>query len=325
MVEVARKRVFNKGSSMKSRQLAVATVLFPLSFASAEEFRFESGLVFGGADREWRSSFSVPDVGDFSSSFDEDTDDVTLFGRWYIGGLSDKQGPRARAAFVDRASFVDIAYTRSETTAAAFVSNPTADFNDRVDLENDVFEAAFRYVDKRSGWFGSGSLRHTDLDPVFASESTSLSLGVGKYLLDTTALQFNVTRLDIEESDPMEYGLSLSHLGSLSGQWQYAVDLGYTYVDGDFVPFDDAWQSTFSLYPRRDIEFGVTAFYRDRPVSGIRDSYEGFASWFITPSVQISARYAYGEGEPETAFVAGETFFADVEQSRFGMSLNVRF
>ena len=226
---------------------------------------------------------------------------------------------------MDRASFVDVAYTRSDTTASVFSVNPVVgDFNERGDLESDIFDVAFRYVDKSSGWFGSAGLRHTNPDSPVA-DFTSLNIGFGKYLLDTTALQFNVARLDIEESDPMEYGLSLSHLGSLSGQWQYAVELGYTYADGDFALFDDAWQSTFSLYPTRDIEFGVAAVYRDQDVSGIRNSYEGFASWFITPSVQLSARYAYGEGEPEVGFVQGESVFADVEQSRFGVSLNMRF
>ena len=55
-----------------------------------------------------------------------DTDAYSLTGSWYFAGLSDEKGPRARAAFVDRASVLNIRYATPDISASASIGSAGA-------------------------------------------------------------------------------------------------------------------------------------------------------------------------------------------------------
>lgn len=314
---------------MKRPALA-AVLLIPLSFASAAEFRFESGLGFTGSELDTRVRTLTPDFIVASSSTEEERDELAVFGRWYFDGLSDERGPLAQAAFVDRASSVGLAYSRAESSARGQFftvgSGAPADF-DFGDFDTDTLALDLRYVQKDSGWFGLAALDYREFSGPVSSDATALSLGVGKYLFDTTALTVSISRPDIDESDPTEYGIAFTHLGSLIGQWQYAADLGYFRLDGDGGLSTDLWSTALRLYPMRQLEFGVGIdFIGDNDFFLSRNRYEGFASWFVTPSVQVAARYWSEDSDGlSIPLIDGTRSESTFDRSGYSVALNIRF
>lgn len=314
---------------MKPLPFAVAAMLVPLASASADEYRFESGLAFENRDLDSRTRFLTSDFVTVSTRVEEESDELSVFGRWYFGGLSDARGPLAQAAFVDRASFAGLAYSRADSSVrgTVFAIGPDLPGNfDSLDSEIDSLTFDYRYVHKDSGWFGLAGLRYQEFDGVVSGDVTSLSLGAGKYLLDTTAVQFSVRRPDVDESNPTEYGVGLTHLGSLPGAWQYAADLGYTRFDGDGVS-NDTWRMALAVYPVRQLEFGVAIDYRDDNDFFLsRNRYEGFASWFVNPSVQLAARYWSEDSDGlSVPLFDGTRSESTLDLSGYSLAVNVRF
>lgn len=315
---------------MKRLSLAVAALLVPVSFASADEFDFESGLVFAGSEFDSRSRLLTPDFVIASTSVEEESDELSVFGRWYFGGLSDERGPLAQAAFVDRASFVGLRYSRVDSSVRGTILTTDPGLVpafDSLDSEIDALAVDYRYVQKDSGWFGLAALSYQEVSGAFSDDATSIGLGVGKYLLDTTALEFRVSRPDIGESDPTVYELTFTHLGSLIGSWQYAVDLGYARFDSDDDVFGDTWRTGFSLYPTRRLELGATIDFRDDSDFFLsRNRYEGFLSWFATPSVQVAASYWSEDADGlSVPLFDGTRSESTLDQSGYSFLVNVRF
>ena len=308
----------------------------------AEEYDFEIGLAFDRTTFDGSQSITTPG-GTIFSSGSTDTDELSVFGTWYFTGLSDDMGPRARAAFVDRASSVGVGYSRLEQTASRFrsVDDPSSPFppvDSEFDLDGDLFAVEMRYVDRDSGWFGNAGLLTSNNTPngpngviTDSSDATGWNLGVGKYLFETTALSLDVGEVDGEgESDVSVVALTFTHLGNVGERWQYAVDLGYSRLDPDGRVDLDAWGATLALYPTRDFEFGINV----EDVSANGDTFfdldttaiEGFASWFVTPNVQLSARYRVDDVSfaPDVA-IGGAPTVSDADQDSIGISATVRF
>ena len=121
--------------------------------------------------------------------------------------------------------------------------------------------------------------------------------------------------------------MSFSHLGDLGEQWQYAVDLGYSRTDGDFDLEFDTWSGAFSMYPNRDVEFGVRVVHQPAYFFAFdTTSYGGFVSWFVTPGVELAASYriddvdSLGGLSGPSAQTSG-----DADQDSIGVSVTVRF
>ena len=90
--------------------------------AAADDYDYEVGLTYGWgqSDSTFISTFSgapTPSPGISTSS--SDTDNIDLFGAWYYSGLSDSVGPKSRAAFLNRASSVGLAYSRSDGSSSS--------------------------------------------------------------------------------------------------------------------------------------------------------------------------------------------------------------
>ena len=223
-------------------------------------------------------------------------------------------------------------YKRQEQSSSFVLTSsdptfPLAPIDVSFDSNVDAFSADFRYVDRDSGWFGSVGLLTVNATAArFGSQSSDAdgwSLGVGKYLADTTTLSLNFSVV----SDTSAVGLSFEHLGDLGASWQYAVDLGYSYLDvgGGFDL--NTWDAAISLYPTRDFEFGVAAkvVSGDFP-SADNHTVEGFASWYVKPNVRLSARYKVGYPDYfGNVFSGGGSTVTDSDGDSFGISASIRF
>ena len=310
--------------------------------AMAETYNFEVGLSF---DRTQFDSLSIQTVDQpvpptpitFTDETSIDTDDIRLFGNWYFAGLSDDNGPRARAVFVDRASVATLAYLRSDQTFLTRFDNDSGlpillpgEFSS--DQTLDELSASVRLVDRNSGWYGLAGISRSEaeIDPntpglVGADfDATSYSLGFGKYIFATTSLQVAVDWIEVDNNNVTNISLDLTHLGSLSESWQYAIDLGYANTDGDFGVDTDSYLAGFSLYPNRDLEFGIAITEEDGPFGTELTSIGIFGSWFVTPSASVAVRYRFDDVDSRITTL-GPLDSVKEDQDAWGIEVNVRF
>lgn len=321
---------------------AALLALAATPLATAETYNFEVGL---GFDRTQFDSSSVQTVDQpmpptpitFTDDTSIDTDDIRLFGNWYFAGLSDDNGPRARAVFVDRASVATLAYLRSDQTFSTRFDNdsglpflPPGEFSS--DQTLDSLSASVRLVDRNSGWYGLAGISRSDAEIEFNApglggsefDATGYSLGFGKYLFATTSLEIAVDWIEVDSNDATDISVDFTHLGSIGESWQYAVDLGYTNTDGDFGGDSDSYLAGLSLYPDRDLEFGIALTKEDGPFGGELTSIGIFGSWFFTPNASVGVRYRFDD--VDSGFTAiGPLDSVDENQDAWGIGVNVRF
>ena len=312
------------------------------SVSSAEDYDYEINLGFDRTSLH-ASQLLTPPGGAIFDSRDVDTDEFSLTGTWYYNGLSDNVGPRARAVFMDRASSLSIFYQDLEQSFSAFRTNedplsPILPAEGQSRSESDSVAVNLRYVDRDSGWLGSAGWLTSDSR--FFADGMSFddpsvdawNVTVGRYLYDTTALTFGFNKIEGQgASDTSTVNAEFTHLGGLGDRWQYAVDLGYGRSDVPGSADQDIWAGAFSVYPTRDVEFGISVEHVS--VDGGRflvdpdtTSLQGFASWFVTPNVQLAARYRVDDIEVVGSVVIADTpTQRDSDQESFGISATVRF
>ncbi|MDJ0908433.1 MAG: hypothetical protein QNI99_04545 [Woeseiaceae bacterium] len=317
---------------------SLLTALLFTTASFAEEYDFELDVAFGSSNFDGSKTITRPG-GTIFNSGSNDSDNLSIFGNWYYNGLSDDNGPRARAALVNRASSLSFGYGRTEQTIASFLTNtdPSLMFipslsESRFESDSDLFSVDLRHVDRDSGWFGSVGLQITneDISGTFndSTDATEWRLGAGKYIFENTTLSFSVGRIDFGAGEKATaFDFSLEHLGNLGDRWQYGLDIGYDRTDLDFSDFDTLGVG-LSLYPNRDFEFGVAVLdARGNPGLNRSDvSYEGFASWFIRPNIQLSASYRVDDADFfGNVFVGGDQGVSDADSDSFGISATWRF
>ena len=303
--------------------ISIAVLLFTAN-ANAEGYSFEVRAAY---DRtQFDSSFQFSDTdGSLQSGLSSDTDSLSLVGSWYFNGLSVDQGPRTRAVLLDRASSLNFLYRRADADNFSFTEStvpgfPSGEF--RSDFSTDELGLSGRLVGRQSGWFVEGSFLEGDTDIAFVTEVTdrAWNIGVGRYIFETTTLALNYGEFDNDLRKVDTLGIGLEHVGSFVGSWQYGVDFNYDRVNG-LPQSDDDWRISLALYPSRNLEFGVAYADQIRPIEGFSlflsevESVEGFLSWFVSPNVELGARYRVDDIDT----------FGAVDQDRFGLSLNVRF
>lgn len=310
--------------------------IFLAPFAMAEEYDFEVEFGFSSLNFEGSQTITTNGGTIFSSS-EIDTDELRLSGAWFFKGLSDERGPRSRAVLTDRASFVRIGYSQTESTFASFFSNtdpgiPLPPVDTRFESDDDAFVVEIRYINRDSGWIGSAGLLISDTTvgaPVSATfDATGWRLGFGKYISENTTLELEVSGVDVDGgSDTSGIGVTFEHLGSLGARWQYAADLAYSRINPDGGSDLDTWRAALALYPSRDVEFGLAL----EDVSGGIASQsnlgiEGFASWFVRPNVRLAARYRVDDADyPGNTTIGGAPTAGDADEDSFGISATVRF
>ncbi|MDJ0813197.1 MAG: hypothetical protein QNJ23_05675 [Woeseiaceae bacterium] len=301
--------------------------------AAADDFDFEVGLTYDRTQLDSEQTFTS-NVGTIFNATEVDTDAYGLFGSWYFAGLSDDNGPRARAAFVDRASMLSVGYVRTDVTFSTSIvsTDPLVPpFEGEFESDGDAYALDLRYVWRDSGWFMNAGVAEADANVGGtiggSSDATAWRLGVGKYLFDTTTLALDVSETDDDVADATVVALAFAHLGDMGETWQYGVDLGYARTDGDFDLEIDSWNAALSLYPNRDVEFGLRIVEQDADPEFLEStSYEGFASWFVTPSVVLGASYRVDDVDSRgsVAFQPADRD-SDTDQDGFSLSVSVRF
>ena len=301
--------------------------------AAADDYSFEIGGTYDMTRLDSEQT-AATNAGTILISSEADTDAFSLFGSWFFAGLSDEKGPRARAAFVDRASVLNVGYVRTDVSLSTSITSTDPlipSFEGDFSGEGDAYAVDVRYVWRASGWFASGGVAQTDTSSAGlaagSGDATAWRLGFGKYLFANTTLSLDVNEVDEEFFDVTNIAVSFSHLGDIGENWQYAVDLGYARTDGAFDVEFDTWSAALSLYPNRDFEFGLRVSEQDAafPVQG-GTSYGGFASWFVTPGVMLAASYNVEDLDSSgtTAFPATPTG-GTADQEAISLRVTVRF
>lgn len=326
----------------RCRTCILITSIAIAASASAEEYDFDFGLAFDGTSFDGNQLITTFE-GDVFSSSEFDTDEFRAFGRWYFSGLSDDIGPRARAAFVDRASSLSLSYSRLDQRNTLFRRNddpslPISPLDAVVESDGDSFAAEIRYVDRDSGWFGEADLLAANFSADGPNggidselDTDGWSIGVGKYLLETTALSVEYGELDSDGGlDKSAVAATLTHLGSIGERWQYAIDVEYSRLSPNIGASQDSWGSTIALYPTPNVEFGLSV--EDVSTGGRqfidpdRTMIEGFASWFLRENVQVSARYRIDDvGFTPDVLIGGAPTETTADRESFGISATVRF
>jgi hypothetical protein len=319
----------------KKRALWSITGLLFASIGLAEEYDYELGIAFNSSDFEG-SQTTTTNLGTVFSSTEVEADDLSLSGSWYFKGLSDEKGPRARATLVDRASSLTVGYSRADQTISTTLTSsdpafPFPPLDSKFDADTDTFAVNFRYVDRDSGWIGNAGLLTTKTSiggPANSSaDATGWRLGVGKYLLENTTLGLDVSQVNVDGgSDATVIAVAFEHLGDVGEQWQYAVDIGFSRADADGSSDVDIWRAALSLYPTRDFEFGVAVEDLSGGIAGQDNlGFEGFASWFVSPNVRLSARYRVDDVDYLGGVSIGGTSTSSADQDSFGIGASVRF
>ncbi|MEO0576348.1 MAG: hypothetical protein AAF004_12860, partial [Pseudomonadota bacterium] len=272
-----------------------------------------------------------------SNTIGSETNELTLTGTWFFGGLSDDEGPRTGASFVDRASSLSLRYAdaSSETDALGTVifapgpivtptPNPTPTLS-TFDVDTRDISLSGRYVWKQSGWFVSGQYSDGELDGFSQADITLITAGVGKYIGKTTSIDLVLIQQDVDFGfgDDADSGVALSgnHIGNINDQWQYGISASVS--SASLNGASGSYTTRFSLYPNRDLFFDV----------GIRGElggggsgtmlYDISAGWFVTP--QLQGRVGFGfvdEDNQSFAFSALET---ETDSTNFSASIRYRF
>jgi len=139
--------------------MAALAVSMTSAAIADEEYDFEIGLAFDNASMDFYSpavvSGGIPDPSLGLSTGTGETDIFSLLGTWYFQGLADVDGPRSRAAFLNRASSVSFGYARGDedNTASSTGSLLPPRFSSRKTSTN-AFNIDVRYVVPDSGWYG---------------------------------------------------------------------------------------------------------------------------------------------------------------------------
>jgi hypothetical protein len=308
------------------RVAAAGIATLTTSTVFAEDYSFEVG---SGYDRNQYDSFSQfldnPSLGQGSAEFlsSRDTDSLNLVGTWYFAGLSDEKGPRTRAPLFDRTSALNLFYRRADVSSFLSISSTIPSITPgerRTDASTEEVGASVRLTSRESGWFMQGGFLNTEVDLPFSPQSndSTWNIGVGRYIFESTTLSLDVGERDIGFFNSETIGLGVEHVASLVGSWQYGVDLSYERLDGDVYDFND-WRLALALYPSRDLGFGVSYAEQPRRLAGTlsvsRDeveSLDGFVSWFVTPNLELGARYRVDD-------------VGTANEDGFGLSLNIRF
>lgn len=246
---------------LKKYGIASGLALFAALPAHAE-FRWELG-----------ASYLTGDIDD--NELDADIDVAGVNGSWYFSSVDTSKGPLSEAAFLDRASSIDINANDGEI-----------DF-DIDDIDVTSYGVGTRYVlNKESGWLIDASYEYSEVDDF---ETDSFTIGGGKYILEETLLTIAYTYSDPDLGDEVDtFSARLEHhmempVGSLK------LEADYAYAD----PGDDSDTDTYAgaviYYPTNKLGFGGSW---ERVVTGSSlDNWSVFARWFFMENAAVSVIY----------------------------------
>lgn len=301
--------------------LVLASSLLATS-SIADEFNYDVGLDLGSSRSTTKTNILIPGM-TVQSRSESDSDNIGVRGTWYFDTVEANSGPRSRAVFIERASGLSLGYSHGDgdtrsTVPNPFPGNPPDTF--RADESSSQYGGDVRYVWKESGWYGIANISRAELDidsPLFSTDFSinTYGVGAGKYIGSQTAVDFTVALGEVEGEYSTVATLSLTHIGAMGETWQYGADVGLS--DSNADGSDGQFALGFSLYPSRDVAFGVDVF---GPLQDFSDGvirYGLFASWYPSERVGLEARYFSSDVDVPSN--------VDVDQYGYGVGLNMRF
>lgn len=223
--------------------------------AYADTYNWEAGAIISGGD----------------------VDGVAAGGSYFLDSVDDSNGPLGEAAFIDRASQVNI-----------FIGENEVD-----EFETDYFSLSGRYVVKDAGWiFDAGYVRQEPEN----LEVDAFNIGVGKYIAPNTTLVLNYLRTDVENiGDADTYGVDIEHLANFGDN---AVKFwgSYAYVDPDGGDDADLFSAGATWYPCKMLGIGASYSFTEQE-GGDVDEFGISAEYFLTNRVALTLAYNQAEAD----------------------------
>ncbi|NCF17768.1 MAG: porin [Haliea sp.] len=262
-----------------------------LSSAAQAEYQFEVGANSGTGD---------VDLGPVSA----DQDFIGLSGAYYLQSVDTSKGPLSEAAFLDRASSIQLAASMGEIDA-----------DNAGDADVDTYAAGTRLVHKESGWLVDLGYRFDEIDPdnLEKEEIDTYSIGAGKYVLENTAVVLSYSNIDSDlEGDSDAYDLGVEHLWMFdTGALKLDANIGR--IDLDDSDDVDVWGLGGTYYVNDRLGFG-TAYEQEDSDNTDLESWSLFAEWFVTENVALALAYTEQEDQD-----------IDLETDAFMFRADVRF
>lgn len=263
---------------MFKKTVIAAGLGLALSSAAQAEYQFELGANSSTGDFE---------VGSMNNA---DQERFGLAGTYYIESVDTSKGPLGEAAFLDRASSINLDLSTGEIDGDG----------DNIDI--DSYAAGSRLVSKESGWLVDLGYR---LDEIENEQSDTFSIGAGKYVLENTAVVLNYINAEADtlgeyayantlgESDT--YGLGVEHLWHLE-QGAVKLDTSLALVDPEMGDDINAWGLGGTYYVNHALGFGAAYSQSDSDEIEL-EKWSLFAQWFVTEQVALSLAYSEQEDQ----------------------------
>lgn len=268
---------------MFKKTVIAAGLGLAISSAAQAEYQWELGANSGTGDI---------DLGQYSA----DQDFFGLTGAYYFDRVDTSKGPLAEAAFLDRASNIELDLRTGEVEG------------DNEDYDVDSYAAGSRLVLGEGGWIVDLGARRDEIEN---TEIDTFSFGGGKYVLENTAVVLSYSNIDEESTDDVdEYNLGVEHLW-LFEQGALKLDGNIGRVDFEDRDDVDVWGLDTTYYVTDRLGFGVG--YENRDSDDVdRDRWSLFGQWFATEQVALSLGYT-NEEENDIDYEADAIMFtADV-------------
>ncbi len=310
------------------KKIVIAGCLLAASISQAGEYQFEMGLDYTETDVD--------------SGTEEDSH--TVSGRYYLSPVDDSKGPLAEAAFLQRASHIDLSYQKINWENDAIL-NPSSRRN------ANGGSVGATYIFKDSGWLLSADYSDGKQDAgTYDEDQYGYNVAVGKYVAENTlvSLAYNESVVDnsynldrlicgfdgcliipfrrVSKTTKDGFNLAVKHVGNL-GRFDYSLQAGYSqgeekykneyWSNGDRLSryrYDNDWTGEnldFAFYPSDRWRIGLG--YRHNDTEGFDTEYYSVnLQWFVTPNIALD--FGYSEAKPQEAEVYGFSI-ADFNQN----------
>jgi hypothetical protein len=272
------------------KKIAIAAgVSLALSSAAQAEYQFEIGANAG--------------TGDFDiDSVEADQDFFGLTAAYYLQSVDTSKGPLSEAAFLDRASSIELLAGTGEI-----------DFDDFGDADVDSYAIGTRLVAKESGWLVELGYGLDKWDGIVNEDIDTYSIGAGKYVLENTAIVLSYTKLDSDlEGDSDAYDLGVEHLWHFADMGALKLDATVGRVDPDLGDDDiDVWGLGGTYYVNDKLGFGAGYAQEDSDDTDLQN-WSLFAEWFVTEKVALALAYTDSEDKDIGLETDAVMFTADV-------------
>jgi hypothetical protein len=261
-------------------KFAIATGLaLAVALPAHAEFRWELGAGYLSGDVE-------------GDEIDADIDVANINGSWFFSSVNTEKGPLSEAAFLDRASRVDVLFEDGELDG------------DAGDADISSYGVGSRWVfDKDAGWFVEGAYTYSEVEDF---ETDTFSIGGGKYVFENTLVALSYSYSDPDLGDDIDtYAVEVEHLQELPFG-ALKLEGAYAYADPGDSSDTDNWLGTVIYYPLNQL--GVGGSWQ-RTISGSSsDTWAVFAEWFVTENIALSLEYQDTEDAAGINNVDGDAF-----------------